>query len=121
VRALIVDDSRAMRTILRRLCIESGYPDVTEASDVAAARVAAVDHHPDLVIVDWQLPDGTAVDLVRALRAEGDIAICMVLAPATLTDAAQQAADAGADECVPKPFTGEDLRRRLVTRSMVRL
>jgi two-component system, chemotaxis family, chemotaxis protein CheY len=117
VRALIVDDSRAMRTILRRLCIESGYPDVTEASDVAAARVAAVDHHPDLVIVDWQLPDGTAVDLVRALRAEGDIAICMVLAPATLTDAAH----AGADECVPKPFTGEDLRRRLVTRSMVRL
>jgi two-component system chemotaxis response regulator CheY len=110
-----------MRTILRRLCIEAGYTDVTEAPDIATARVTAVDARPDLVIVDWQLPDGTAPDLVSALRAEGEIAICFVLAPSTLAEAAQQAADAGADECVPKPFTGEDLRRRLAARSMVRL
>jgi DNA-binding response OmpR family regulator len=110
-----------MRTILRRLCIEAGYAVVAEAPDVATARVAVVDERPDLIVVDWQLPDGTAVELVAALRAEGEIAICMVLAPSTLTDAAQQAADAGADECVPKPFTGDDLRRRLAARAVARL
>jgi two-component system chemotaxis response regulator CheY len=115
VRALIVDDSRAMRTILRRLLIESGYTDVTEVPDVTAARVAAVDGRPDVVIVDWQLPDGSALDLVRCLRAEGETAAMVVLAPSTLEGAADEARAAGADDCVAKPFTGDDLRRRLMT------
>jgi two-component system phosphate regulon response regulator PhoB len=102
-----------MRTILRRLCIEAGYTDVTEAPDLATARVAAVDDRPALVIVDWQLPDGTATDFVRALRAEGETAVCLVLAPSSVADAARQACDAGANDCVPKPCTGDDLRRRL--------
>jgi DNA-binding response OmpR family regulator len=120
VRALIVDDSRAMRTILRRLCIESGYTDVTEAPDVTTARVAAVDGRPDIVVVDWQLPDGSGLDLVRCLRAEGDTAAVVVLAPSAETGAAQAAADAGADDCVAKPFTGDDLRRRLAAPTLAR-
>jgi DNA-binding response OmpR family regulator len=120
VRALIVDDSRAMRTILRRLCIESGYTDVTEAPDVTSARVAAVDGRPDIVVIDWQLPDGTGLDLVRCLRAEGERAAMVVLAPSAERGAAQAAADAGADDCVAKPFTGDDLRRRLAAPSLAR-
>jgi len=113
VRALIVDDSRAMRTILRRLCIESGYTDVREAADLTTARVSAIDERPDIVVVDWQLPDGTGLDLVRTLRAEGETAAMVVLAPGAVADAADAARDAGADDCVAKPFTGDDLRRRL--------
>jgi two-component system chemotaxis response regulator CheY len=113
MRALIVDDSRAMRTILRRLLIESGYTDVTEAPDATSARIAAVDGRPDVVVVDWQLPDGNALDLVRCLRAEGEQAPVVVLAPATETDAPDAARAAGATHCVAKPFTGDDLRRRL--------
>jgi DNA-binding response OmpR family regulator len=113
VRALIVDDSRAMRTILRRLCIESGYNEVSEAPDATSARVAAVEGHPDIVVIDWQLPDGSGLDLVRHLRAEGQTAAVLVLAPGAEADAAQAAHDAGADDCVAKPFTGDDLRRRL--------
>ncbi len=113
MRAIIVDDSRAMRTILRRLCIESGYTDVTEAPDLATARLVVVDARADLVIVDWRLPDGTATDLVRALRSEGETATCIVLAPSSIPDAAEQARAAGANDCVPKPFTGDDLRCRL--------
>jgi DNA-binding response OmpR family regulator len=117
VRALIVDDSRAMRTILRRLCIESGYTDVTEVADVTSARVAAVDGRPDIVIVDWELPDGNAIDFVRCLRAEGDDAPVVVLAPGAIEDAAGAACAAGADDVVLKPFTGDDLRRRLAART----
>jgi DNA-binding response OmpR family regulator len=117
VRALIVDDSRAMRTILRRLAIESGYPEVTEAADISSARVAAVDGRPDVVVVDWQLPDGSALDFVRGLRAEGEVAAVVVLAPAGVSDASDLAREAGADDCVAKPFTGDDLRRRLSARA----
>jgi DNA-binding response OmpR family regulator len=113
VRALIVDDSRAMRTILRRLCIESGYTEVTEAPDATSARVAAIDGEHDIVVVDWQLPDGTGLDLVRSLRADGETAPMLLLAPGAVTDAADVAREAGADDCVAKPFTGDDLRRRL--------
>jgi DNA-binding response OmpR family regulator len=113
VRALIVDDSRAMRTILRRLCIESGYTEVAEAPDVTSARVAAVDGRPDVVVADWQLPDGSGLDLVRSLRAEGETARILVLAPNTADGAVDAAQAAGADDCVAKPFTGDDLRRRL--------
>lgn len=117
MRALIVDDSRAMRTILRRLCIESGYTDVTEVPDVTSARVAAVDGRPDVVLVDWELPDGTALDFLRCLRAEGDDAPVVVLVPNTAEGGADEAIAAGADDCVAKPFTGDDLRRRLVARA----
>ena len=102
-----------MRTILRRLCIESGYTDVTEAPDATSARVAAVDDRPDIVVVDWQLPDGSGLDLVRSLRADGETAAVLVLAPGAVEDAPQAARAAGADDCVAKPFTGDDLRRRL--------
>jgi DNA-binding response OmpR family regulator len=102
-----------MRTILRRLCIESGYTDVAEAPDMTSARVAATDRRPDVVIVDWQLPDGTALDFVRELRAEGDQAPVVVLAPSAVPGAADQARAAGADKCVAKPFTGDDLRSQL--------
>ena len=106
-----------MRTILRRLAIESGYPEVTEAADISTARVAAVDGRPDVVVVDWELPDGTALDFVRGLRAEGEGAAVVVLAPAAITEASELARQAGADDCVAKPFTGDDLRRRLAARA----
>src|SRR5436189_5562097 len=111
VRALIVDDSRAMRTILRRLCIESGYTEVTEAPDATSARVAAIDGAHDIVVVDWQLPDGTGLDLVSALRADGETAPMVLLAPGAVTDAADAAREAGADDCVAKPFTRGHPRR----------
>ncbi|MDQ1519342.1 MAG: two-component system, OmpR family, phosphate regulon response regulator PhoB [Actinomycetota bacterium] len=109
-----------MRTILRRLCIESGYTEIAEAPDVTSARVAVLDAPPDIVVVDWQLPDGTGLDLVRCLRAEGETAAMLVLAPGALTEAPQAARDAGADDCVAKPFTGDDLRRRLAAPSFQR-
>jgi DNA-binding response OmpR family regulator len=102
-----------MRTILRRLLIESGYTDVTEVHDVTSARVAAIDARPDIVVVDWQLPDGNAADLVRVLRAEGDGGSILVLAPAHLDGAADVIRAVGADDCVSKPFTGQDMRRCL--------
>jgi DNA-binding response OmpR family regulator len=102
-----------MRAILRRLCIESGYTEVAEAADATAARLAAVDGRPDVVVVDWQLPDGTGVDLVRCLRGEGEQAVIVLLVPAADGTAAQVAREAGADDVVTKPFTGDDLRRRL--------
>src|SRR3954468_6188181 len=100
VRALIVDASRAMRTILRRLCIESGYTDVTEAPDVTSARVAAVDGRPDIVVVDWKLPAGRGIARVPGLRAEGETAAMVVLAPSAEEGAAEAAAEAGASDCV---------------------
>src|SRR3954469_5236076 len=102
-----------MRTILRRLCIESGYTDVTEAPDVTSARVAAVDGRPDIVVVDWKLPDGMGIDLVRRLRAEGGTAAMVARAPGGEEGAAGAPAEAAASDCVAKPFTGDDLRRRL--------
>ena len=80
-------------------------------------RVAAVDGQPDVVIVDWQLPDGTALDFVRCLRAEGDDAPILVLVPGTAEGGTGEAIAAGADDCVAKPFTGDDLRRRLSARA----
>lgn len=103
-----------MRSILRRLLIEAGYTDVTEVHDVTSARVAAIDGRPDLVVVDWQLPDGTAADLVRVLRAEGETGAILALAPAHLEGADEVIRAVGANDCVVKPFTGAEMRQRLV-------
>jgi two-component system, chemotaxis family, chemotaxis protein CheY len=116
VRALIVDDSKAMRMILRRALSACGYDDFVEAGNGREALRALVNEAmPDTAFVDWNMPEMNGIEFVRAVRKNAAFAsmpIVMVTSE-TSFETIQEAMEAGADEYVMKPFTPEILGEKL--------
>ena len=115
MRALVVDDSRAMRKIIAGALRKLGY-ETTEAADGAQALVALQNGPlPDLATVDWNMPvmDGlTFVTQVRANREYRALTLMMVTTEAEHGQIVRALA-AGAHEYLIKPFTVEALEEKL--------
>jgi two-component system chemotaxis response regulator CheY len=115
MRALVVDDSRAMRLILGRVLRERGY-DVAEAGDGREAlQVLGSGPLPDVILVDWNMPVMNGLELVQTVRADGAYAGVRVVMVTTESEATHvmQALEAGADEYLFKPFTPEAVAEKL--------
>jgi two-component system chemotaxis response regulator CheY len=115
VRALVIDDSRTIRGILRKFLRELGF-EVYEAGDGREALAILNEiHTADLALVDWEMPVMNGVEFVRAVRAKrayDSLRLMMVTTKAELEDVTQ-ALDAGANEYVMKPFTKEVIEEKL--------
>ena len=116
MQAIVVDDSKAMRSILARLLRERGF-EVSEAEHGRAAleRLAESASPPDLMLVDWNMPEMNGYELVCAVRQDpkwNDVRLMMVT---TETEMSQlvKALEAGANEYLMKPFTREALVEKL--------
>lgn len=115
MRALVIDDSSAMRALLRRLLRDFGF-EVSEAPDVSGALQALEPGRlPQLALVDWNLPGGSGIDFVRAVRVDPARPAIRILMITTEVGPEQVrlALDAGAQEYLMKPFTRESLRDKL--------
>jgi len=117
VRAIVVDDSRAMRTILRKMLTEIGFSEVLEAEHGRAALDALSEggEPPALALVDWNMPEMNGIDLVRAVRANPAYRSVRILMVTTETEMAHVAIalEAGADEYLMKPFTKDAMLGKL--------
>ena len=115
MRALVLDDSRAIRLILSRMLRELGV-DVTEAADGEQA-LAAVDEgfDPELMLVDWNMPGMSGIDFIEAVRRPPRSTTAKIIMVTTETEVPQviRALSAGADEYVMKPFTPEAILEKL--------
>ena len=102
LKALIVDDEKAIRRFLRSTLVAEDF-EVAEAETIAQARAVAETFNADLVVLDLGLPDGDGADLIKPLSALGKPAILVLSA---LDEEARkvQALDLGADDFVTKPF-----------------
>ncbi len=119
--ALVVDDSRAMRSILTRLMINLGF-DVAQAGDGAQAmEVLDAGARPDVIMVDWNMPvmDGlTFIKTVRAREDLRDISLMMVTTESEQGNIVRALA-AGAHEYVVKPFTDDVIADKLTLLGLV--
>jgi two-component system chemotaxis response regulator CheY len=116
MRALIVDDSRAMRVILRRILATCGFDDFVDAENGRAALEALRSGPaPDVGFVDWNMPEMSGEEFVRAVRSEAQWASLplVMVTSETSMETMQAAIEAGADEYVMKPFTPEVVRDKL--------
>jgi two-component system chemotaxis response regulator CheY len=111
---LIVDDSRVIRTITRRL-LEELHFSAGEAQDGIAGLRAAREKMPDLVLLDWSMPGMSGVEFVKSLRAQPDGRRPVILACLTEVDAnaIAQGVAAGIDDYLVKPFDREALSAKL--------
>ena len=115
MRALVVDDSRAMRLILGRVLRERGY-DVAEAGDGREALDALSSGPlPDVALVDGNMPVMNGLELVQQVRANAALAGVRIVMVTTESEVSHvvQAIEAGADEYLFKPFTPEAVAEKL--------
>lgn len=120
--ALVVDDSRAVRSTLRRMLNKVGF-DVVEAGDGLEAldRLHDDDLSPDLALVDWNMPQMDGLDLVKSLRKDRRYAELPVMMVTAETDSQQmvRALMAGADEYAMKPLDQDALVEKLALLGLV--
>ncbi len=115
MRALVIDDSRAVRSIIREILKGFGF-DVVEAADGRQAldRLREVGR-VDLALVDWNMPEMNGLEFVRAVRAQSiydDMPMMMVTTESDMTNMIL-ALESGANEYVMKPFTRDVLREKI--------
>jgi len=115
MKILIVDDSRAMRLILRGLLKQaiSGEAEILEAADGAAALQALASDPADLVLADWNMPGMSGIELLRQLRGQGMTMPFGLVTTEGTDQVRREAAAAGADFLLPKPFTASELAAAL--------
>ncbi len=120
MKILVVDDSRAMRMIVKRaLGSIDRYRDATilEAADGGEALELIAAEQPDVVLSDWNMPEVTGIQLLQSLRERGlGLTFGFVTSEST-PEMYDQALANGARFLVSKPFTAETLERALATAS----
>ncbi len=114
MRVLVVDDSATMRRIIINTLQRLGYDDYVEASDGTEA-LERFDPSVTCVLADWNMPNMSGLDLVRALRARPDAAAVKIIMVTTrsVREDILQAAQAGVNNYVVKPFTPEVLKEKM--------
>ncbi len=111
---LVVDDSRVIRTVARRIMEGLDY-SVEEAEDGMTGLRAVREKMPDLIFLDWNLPTMKGVDFVKSVRGQQEGGHPVILFCTTESDASEiaNAMAAGANEYVMKPFDGDGVRAKL--------
>jgi two-component system chemotaxis response regulator CheY len=115
MKILIVDDSRVMRSIVTRTLRQAGYDDhdVVQAGNGVEALEVMAEEEPDLVLSDWNMPEMSGIELLRALRGQGDATPFGFVTSEGSAEMRQRAEQAGALFLIAKPFTPEAFQQVL--------
>lgn len=115
LKILVVDDFSTMRRIIRNLLKELGFPNVTEAEDGIDALKKLEAGGFEFVVSDWNMPNMSGIDLLRSIRSTPTLKhlpVLMVTAEAKKENIIE-AAQAGANGYIVKPFTAAVLDEKL--------
>ncbi len=110
---LIVDDSKVVRKVARRI-LEDLHFEIEEAADGKLAMEACLKHMPDVILLDWNMPVMNGLEFLRALRGTAGGGTPVVVFCTTENDLAhiQQAIGAGANEYIMKPFDSDIIQTK---------
>jgi two-component system chemotaxis response regulator CheY len=115
MKILVVDDSPAMRMMVVRTLRQAGFGghDIDQAEDGQIALGKIREATPDLVLVDWNMPNMTGIELLEALRAEENNVTLGFITTESTAEMRKRAADAGASFLIAKPFNAESFEKAL--------
>ncbi len=115
MRILIVDDFSTMRRIIKNLLRDLGFTNTTDADDGLTALPMLEAGGFDFLVTDWNMPGMTGIDLLKAVRANPDLATMPVLLVTAEQKREQiiEAAQAGVNGYVVKPFTAVTLKEKI--------
>jgi two-component system chemotaxis response regulator CheY len=115
MKFLVVDDYSTMRRIIKNLLHDLGYANVTEADDGNTALPLLQNGSFDFLITDWNMPGMAGLDLLKAVRANEKLKKLPVLMLTAEAKREQivEAAQAGVNGYVIKPFTAQTLKEKI--------
>lgn len=115
MKVLVVDDFSTMRRIVKNLLRDLGFTNIQEADDGSTALPMLKEGDFDFVVTDWNMPGMQGIDLLKAIRADSNLAhipVLMVTAEAK-KEQIVMAAQAGVNGYIVKPFTAATLKTKL--------
>ncbi|HYW26093.1 MAG TPA: response regulator, partial [Terriglobales bacterium] len=111
-RVLVVEDDPAVRGIVVEVCRHDGYEVVEASSGRQAMRIVEV-NEPDVVLLDWVLPDVSGIEVCRELRRQGVVCPILMLTGRNSNVDMVVGLEVGADDYITKPFDARVLTARL--------
>ena len=114
-KVLVVDDSAVMRQIIKKNLKELGFSDLTEAEDGAAGLKKAGEGGFDLIVSDWNMPNMTGLEFLKAVRADAGlkgVSFIMVTSEAD-KEKIMEAVKAGVNQYIVKPFNAIQLEEKI--------
>ncbi len=115
MKILLVDDFATMRKVIKNLLKQGGYNNISEAEDGVEALKILKSEHIDFIISDWNMPNMTGLELLKAVRADSELSglpFLMVTAEG-LKENVVVAVKAGVSNYIVKPFTAEVLNEKI--------
>jgi two-component system chemotaxis response regulator CheY len=115
MQALVIDDSQAIRLIVGRMLLELDMEVADAANGRLALELLDGGLEPDVVFVDWNMPEMTGIEFVVAVRQAPYSSTARIVMVTTETDLprVKEALDTGVDEYVMKPFTKDSIFEKL--------
>lgn len=119
---LVVDDSRVIRKVARRILEDLGF-HVEEAADGLEALAACRKQLPEAILLDWNMPVMSGIDFLRQLRKEkdGDRPVVVFCTTENDVDHISEALRAGANEYIMKPFDGDIVQSKFAETGLITL
>ena len=119
LKILVVDDNQHMRKLVVAILQAFGTRQIFEAADAQSAWTLLFDHNPDVILLDWQMPGLSGLDLVKMVRSDPHtpnpfVPIIMVTGH-THIDHVRLARDAGVNEFLAKPVSVKSVLARLIS------
>lgn len=115
MKVLIIDDSRATRSFIKRMLTNVGFETFEADNGQTALMVLSENRDIDLALVDWNMPVMNGLEFVKTVRQEPECEELLIMMVTTETemDRVMQAVEAGANEYLMKPFTEDLLKEKL--------
>ena len=113
MKIMLVDDSRTIRNIQKNVLKQLGHTDVVEAEDGVQALAKFNEETPDLMLVDWNMPNMDGITLVRKIREINQTVPLIMCTTEAEKTRVLEAIKAGVNNYVVKPFTVESLGEKI--------
>lgn len=113
MRVMVVDDSKTMRNIEKSILNQLGYTEVEEACNGQDALTKVAAFNPDLLLVDWNMPNMDGLTFVKTYRDQGNKTPIIMVTTENEKTRIVEAIKAGVQNYVVKPFTPDVLGERI--------
>jgi two-component system chemotaxis response regulator CheY len=115
MKILLVDDSGSMRHFSKRILTGLGITDIKEAGDGLEAIKAANEEKPDLIMMDWNMPNMTGIEALKKLKADPATQPIPVIMVTSESEKANiiEAVKSGAANYVVKPFNADTIKEKI--------